>query len=350
MNQPWPSFTLHLSMIILSLTFTMSNGHQCPRDCFSHIYSLSNDPGVSCTHREHCLMRSRITVIQQGSMDEMLNITLVGYGLHAFDDRTLAIRFESDLNTIEYGCSAPRYGRPKITITQGDGYPYHIGNIFNSTGKLYCNWVFSKDSVFWPKRRNGSLVDFINERNWRISLVSNNHSKVVAWDLSRFPLFKMNFLRCCYPHHGSHNYLVITNQTASSTNFYVQAFQPIPQTMTIRFENLRGHMFMIVCGRNFFNATVSIGGQYSPIRDILYAEPYRIEEPFHDFRCSWSQPIILNERAGSLDTSNGQFNLEISADNRPPYREPLIDLRGGSITMTVSLVSLMLPLLMFYVL
>lgn len=318
----------------------------CPKECSSVTYTLASDYSPDCDHRENCIMKAKISVIQQGSMDEKLNLTLIGLNYRYSEDRVLTIRFESDYDAIEYSCSVYQYsGKTKASIIQGNKQAYYVGNVFNSSTKLFCNWILSKESFQWPRLANGSAANFINERNFRISLINNNISKVVAWDLSRFPLYKMKFLRCCYRVYGGPHYLLLTNQTNSVTNIYVQAFSPIPSFLTVKFRNNKGYSLTVNCGSSAFNASMKIGSKTSLVRDILYAEPYRAETPLADFRCSWSQPVIITERAGTFDTRDGQYSLEILSDMRPPYREPVIYLNSISRTIQVSSIIVLFSLI-----
>lgn len=317
----------HLIWLIVCFDFCVAK--KCASECYTKTYTLANDYGPDCDHRDKCIVKAIITVIQQSSMDEKLNITLVGLKFKFNEERTMAIRFQSDTDMIvEYGCSvSQKTGKAKAFIIQGGNKTLYVGNVYYSPNRFSCHWILSKESLSWP-RANKAAINLINEVNYRISLHNNNASRVVAWDMTKFPLYKMNFLRCCYRSYGGPHYLLITNQSNTVTNIYVQAFSPIPSYLTIKFRNTKGYLLTIVCGQSFFNATMKISSKTSTVRDILYAEPNRIDHPIPDFRCSWSQPVIITERAGTFDTRDGQFSLEILSDMRPPYREPVIYLRG----------------------
>uniref|UniRef100_T1KVH4 Uncharacterized protein n=2 Tax=Tetranychus urticae TaxID=32264 RepID=T1KVH4_TETUR len=319
----------------------------CSPSCFTSVFSLANDTRKSeCASRVNCLAQATFHVIQRGSFEEEVNITVVGYGLKHGVERTIAFTLNNTHEQIEYLCQMTGQGKLQAMVIQGSKSNFPTNEVRNVSGALICQWTFGKDDYKWPTHANYSKINLLEARNYQISLRSDNVTKVVARDLSKLPIYRMNFLRCCYKPHGGLNYLFISNQTTHDTNFYLQAFPPIPKTMQVNLVNPKGGEFRIICNSsNAFNASVKVGSRWAPMRDLRFYEIVKREAPFPDFRCVWSQPLKLVESSGSIDTRNGRYNLEIMSDGKSTYREPTIGLHGASHSLFASFTLILISVL-----
>uniref|UniRef100_T1KZE4 Uncharacterized protein n=1 Tax=Tetranychus urticae TaxID=32264 RepID=T1KZE4_TETUR len=346
---------LYFISVILLLIVNLdvcTSSKSCSPNCFASVYSLSNNAAKSeCTSRADCLVKATFRVIQRGAFDEAINLTVIAYGINTDTDRSVAFALHNSNERIEYWCQSPRNGKPQAKVVQGSNSTFLEGNAQNISNALVCHWTFGKDDYIWPTHANYSKINLLNNLDYQISLVSDDVTKTVAWDLSKLPIYRMNFLRCCYKPHGGSDYLFLSNQTSQNTNFYLQAFPPVPKSMTVTLTNPNGGEFSVTCNSsNTFNASVKVDSQWEPIRDLRYYEIVKRDAPFPDFRCFWSQPVVLAESSGSLDTRDAKYNLEISSDNKPTYSESTVALNGASHSLFANLALILFSILFYLIL
>lgn len=317
------SLIVSLTVILLpSFGWTQAkSGDKCNESCQTKSYSITRDGLIGCSGA-NCLMEGSFKAHLING-ETVLNINLIGYDFASLKEGTFSVILTNGDSQSKYSCFTTAFGASDAQVTI-DGVSYVNGSTQINQKNLYCSWYMVYTSDIWPKF-DGVKTTFQSDRNMKIMFEVDSKVFAIAPSPVDLPIYHMQFFQCCYKVYGSDVYQLVVDQNDKQTNFFMQTFDSSPYILSASLADYNGKQLIFDC----YQQTKSIKGYLKTEALVDDISSQLMSTSFiEETQCSWSLPLIIKGSFSTYDTTNGVYDLEISADSEIVFTENNIPLKG----------------------